>query len=96
VRIGWVTRLGAYLEVTTVMAVAQDMARQLGEPLPVVGRTLTQRLFEAGLLASRDETRKTHHVRITAQGTRQKTLHVALDTLGGGSDGTLDAADEED
>ncbi|SEP29534.1 DUF927 domain-containing protein [Trujillonella endophytica] len=87
VRIGWVTRLGAYLEVTTVMAVAQDMARQLGEPLPVVGRTLTQRLFEAGLLASRDETRKTHHVRLTAQGTRQKVLHLALATLGGGDEG---------
>jgi len=37
-------------------------------------------------LASRDEARKTHHVRITAQGTRQKTLHLALTTLGGGTD----------
>jgi hypothetical protein len=92
VRIGWVTRLGGYLEVTTVMAVAQDMARQLGEPLPVVGRTLTARLFEAGLLVSRDEARKTHHVRITAQGARQKVLHLALATLGGGDDLTLEGA----
>src|SRR3954469_15051688 len=91
-RIGWVTRLGVYLEATACMAAAQDMARTLGEPLPVTGRTLTQRLFEAGLLASRDEKRGTHTVRLTADGARQKVLHFAHDTFGGGDDLTLDDA----
>lgn len=89
-RIGWVTRLGVYLEATACMAAAQDMARTLGEPLPVTGRTLTQRLFEAGLLASRDEKRGTHTVRLTADGARQKVLHFGLDTFGGGDDLILD------
>jgi hypothetical protein len=50
----------------------------------VTGRKLTQRLFEAGLLVSRDETRNSNTRLVMADGSRQNVQHSALITFGGG------------
>ncbi|MHB0912154.1 MAG: DUF3854 domain-containing protein [Armatimonadota bacterium] len=75
-RIGWVDGEDVYLEPQAAFAVAQGMARDSGDTIPLRGKTLHKRLDEHGLLASTDTARSTLTVRRTLEGSRRNVLHL--------------------
>jgi hypothetical protein len=79
--IGWVEEDHLYLEPTAAYRVAQKMARDTGEALPVSEQTLKKRLRDKGLLASVDKKRETLTIRRSIGGTSPDVLHLWRTTL---------------
>src|SRR5262249_45852860 len=82
-KIGWVdvdmeagTAKGVYLLPEESYAVAQALARDIGEPLTVSPRTLHKRLHEQGHLVDVDRGRETLRVRRTLEGARRDVLAI--------------------
>lgn len=75
-RIGWVEGQNLYLEPEASFAVAQHLAEEQGESIPVTPQTLRRRLKEKGLLVTTDEGRKKLTIRKTLQGARRSVLHL--------------------
>jgi hypothetical protein len=72
--IGWCDENGLYLDSPAAFAALQRIGRETGEPLPV-GRTAWHRaLLAKGLLAKRDEGRRTHTYRRTIEGCMRSVL----------------------
>jgi len=80
-QIGWLDGNDLYLEPDTAFAVAQRLARDQGDSLPVNKNTLWKRLKEKGLLASFKEGRNL--VRVSIGSKRRYAIHVLADTLDG-------------
>jgi len=75
-RIGWVLGQSLYLEPEASYAVAQRLARDAGEAIPIASKTLHKRLKERGLLVSTDISRGTAAVRKMLEGSRRSVLHL--------------------
>ena len=73
--IGWLDGLDLYLDPDASFAVAQGVARDIGDPINVSPRTLHKRLRDRGLLASTENKRGTMTVRKMIAGRRQTLLH---------------------
>jgi hypothetical protein len=81
-RIGWVDGEDLYLEPEICFAVAQELARQQGDSLPVSTRTLWSRLKQRSLLASWDDTRQRNTVRRKLEGVKDREgLHLQASVL---------------
>jgi hypothetical protein len=83
-RIGWVDVADLYLEPEASYAVAQQLARDQGDGLPISPRTLRKRLKERGLLAEIDTERQVLTVRRTLEGQRRDVLHFSADLFSAG------------
>lgn len=81
-RIGWVDDTGIYLTPNAAMAAASEQARKSGNPFTRTQRMFAKCLFEAGLLAERDEERGVYTVRRHFAGRRASMLHLVPDALG--------------
>jgi hypothetical protein len=81
-RIGWIDGTDLYLEPEAALAVAQQVARDGGEPLLIGSRTLHRRLHERGLLVDVEETRGVLTVRRKLEECRRNVLYLHADTLG--------------
>jgi hypothetical protein len=81
-RIGWIDDSNLYLEPEASLAVAQQVARDGGDPLLISSRTLHRRLRERGLLVEVEEERGVLTVRRTVEARRRDVLYVRADTLG--------------
>jgi len=80
-RIGWLDGTDLYLEPDASFNLAQKLARDAGETLPVSRRTLGVRLREARRLKSYESGRHTVTVRRMMEGQRRKVLHFEADAL---------------
>ena len=77
---GWIDDQALYLEPDAAFAVAQKLARDQNDALPVTQRTLHKRLKEGNYLEnSHDSTRTTLTVRRTIEGQRRPILHLRKD-----------------
>lgn len=76
-RIGWIDGDALYLEPESSYAVAQQLARDQGESLPVTPQTLRKRLNDKGYLASHDQARETLTMRRKLEGRERSVLHFA-------------------
>lgn len=76
VSIGWLKGNNVYLQPEKAFTIAQQMAKELGEPLGVTLPTLQKRLFQKGRLKSRDEKRGRNTQRVTINYVRQTVLHL--------------------
>lgn len=98
-RVGWVSERDLYLEPEASYAIAQELARDQGDSLPVTPRTLHKRLNENGLLVSVDTHRQVLTVRRTVEGCRKDLLHLDAHLLapppGSSSEDSTQAAGEE-
>jgi hypothetical protein len=80
--IGWIDAADLYIQPEAAYAEAQELARQMGDALPIGGRTLWRRMHERGLLASRDAARERYTVRRTVGGvTSRDVIHLRADAL---------------
>ena len=70
-----------YLEPTASYGIAQRLARDEGEPIPVGPKTLAKRLDERGLLVSADRAQRRRTTRRDLEGARRRVLHIATGTL---------------
>ncbi len=75
-RIGWTKGEDLYLDGAATYAAANQMARDLGDNLPVGENTLRKRLEEKGILLSRERARDTPAVRRKLEGAVRKVLHM--------------------
>lgn len=82
--VGWIENTDIYLEPETSLAVAQHLARDQGETLPVSRHTLQLRLKEDGLLSSWDKARQRMTIRRTLGGAVRTVLHISQNSLTGG------------
>ena len=82
-RIGWVDGSDLYLELAASYAVAQDLARRLGDGLAVSRQTLCKRLKECGLLVSWERDKTT--TRRTLEGRERAVLHLRAASLCAGT-----------
>ncbi|HTU19242.1 MAG TPA: DUF927 domain-containing protein [Gemmataceae bacterium] len=81
-RIGWIDGGAVLLEPTASYGAAQEMAHRQGHALPVTARTLWKRLFDRGLLASRDEKRQRNTIRRTLESVKDRdVLHLRMEAL---------------
>jgi Domain of unknown function (DUF3854) len=82
-RVGWVEGDELWLEPDAAYAVAQDVARRVGDPFTVARTTLNKRLAERGFLSSTDlqTERSCVPVRRVIGGQRRQVLHLASATL---------------
>lgn len=80
-RIGWVSGQDLYLEPEASYAIAQRIARDSGDIIPVASKTLHKRLCERGLLVSIDENRNTLSTRRTLEGARRQVLHLRSESV---------------
>jgi hypothetical protein len=74
--IGWLERDDVYLQPEKAFTVAQQLAKELGEPLGVSQPTLQKRLRQKGLLKSWDHARERNTVRKTITLERRAVLHL--------------------
>ena len=81
-RIGWIDGTDLYLEQEAALTVAQQVARDGGEPLLIGSRTLHRRLHERGLLVDVEATRDVLTVRRNLESRRRDVLYLHVDTLG--------------
>jgi hypothetical protein len=82
--IGWVDGQFLYLIPAAAVALAQELAGKLGQPLPAGETTIAQRLDDAGLLCRHDAGRLT--TKVPVAGGRRRCWVLALATI-------VDAAD---
>jgi hypothetical protein len=75
-RIGWVEGGDVFLEPDAAYAAAQKLGAQGGENLYVTLATLTKRIAERSLLATRDADRSRNTIRRTFEGRRVTVLHI--------------------
>jgi hypothetical protein len=94
-RIGWIDGSDLYLEPEASLAVAQQVARDGGDPLLISSRTLHRRLRERGLLVAVEEEREVLTVRRTVEARRRDVLYLHANALGQ-LDPTLSAKAEDD
>ncbi|MGE0821736.1 MAG: hypothetical protein AB7G75_10945 [Candidatus Binatia bacterium] len=80
-KIGWLEEPNVYLEPDVAFAIAQKLARDQGESLPVSEQTLRKRLNEKGFLASIDHASQTLLVRRQLEGQQHRVLHLHVDTF---------------
>lgn len=85
-KVGWLNGDDLYLLPDAAYAAAQRVGQASGDGLSVTPGTLWKRLHERGLLVSRDASRQTLKVRITAEGHRPSVLHLSARALSGLSD----------
>ncbi|MBW3628046.1 MAG: DUF927 domain-containing protein [Gemmatimonadetes bacterium] len=85
-RIGWLDGGELYLEPEAAYRVAQLVARDSGDSLPLSLGSLKKRLGEFGVLASRDHARETLHIRKTLEGRQRNVLHLSAGALAALSD----------
>jgi hypothetical protein len=81
-RIGWIDDDDLYLEPEAGLAVAQQVAREGGDPLLIGSRTLHRRLHERGLLVNVDVNREVLTVRRVLEARRRDVLHLHAAALG--------------
>jgi hypothetical protein len=74
--IGWADDEDLYLSPDVAYSVAQRVAVSLNESLTVTPQTLWKRLYEAGHLASTDESRETLKIRRKLGGAQRNVLHL--------------------
>jgi hypothetical protein len=74
--IGWLEGDDVFLQPEKAFTMAQQMAKELGEPLGVAQPTLQKRLRQKGLLKSWDYGRERNTVRKTFGTARQTVLHL--------------------
>ena len=79
--VGWIEGGDLYLNPESSFAAVQRLAQAQGASLPITAQTLWKRLFEKGILASRDETRRRNIIRKTIAGNRRNAIHILADTL---------------
>ncbi len=80
--VGWLDHKDSlYLEPEASFAVAQRMAKEGSDGIPIASKTLHRRLREQGLLKSTDEKRGRVLVRRHRQGQRRAVLHLHKDIL---------------
>jgi hypothetical protein len=75
-RIGWLDEKNLYLEPDISFAVAQKLAKDEGDSLPISLPTLRRRLKEQKFLASWDQARETLTVRRILEGRTRNVLHT--------------------
>ena len=81
--IGWIGDEGLFLNFEAAQAVAQKLATDARDPLPIGGVTLKRCLNEAKMLASRELNRSRLTTRLPGDPARTPVLHVVADFLGG-------------
>lgn len=86
-RVGWIDEKGLYLEPDAAHAVARRIASETGENFGLTPQTLHKRLWEQGLLESRDDEHLT--VKRSVEGHRRRILHLRSQAL-------LDARGQEE
>jgi hypothetical protein len=79
--VGWLDGDDLYLDKQAAYAAAQQLGRDIGDPLAVTVQTLAKRLREQGNLASVDDARQTLTVRKTIAGRRREVLHLSTAAL---------------
>jgi len=79
-RFGWIEGEDLYLEPQAAFTVAQRIARDSGETLPIGSKTLHKRLDEKKLLKTKEREDRLL-VRRTLEGVRRGVLHLHPDTL---------------
>ena len=72
--IGWCDENGLYLDSPAAFAALQRIGQETGEPLPVSRTAWHRALLAKGLLAKRDEGRRTHTYRRTIEGCMPSVL----------------------
>lgn len=83
-RVGWIAADARtlYLDPEACYGAAIAYLRDVGDVLPMTLETLRRRLAQTpGMLASRDEIRKTSTIRRTFDGARREVLHVFIERL---------------
>jgi hypothetical protein len=86
-RIGWLDGDALYVEPDTSFAVAQQLARDQGESIPITPQTMRKRLKGKGYLASCDTARETLTVRRKLEGNTHDVLHLARALIANGLSG---------
>lgn len=94
-RIGWVDGEALYLEPEVSYAVAQRLARDGGDALPVSASTLRRRLAERGYLI-RESAREAVTARRTLEGQRRAVLALCVDALQRGASFMCEKPDQPD
>ena len=79
--VGWIDIGDLYLNPESSFAAVQRLAQAQGASLPITAQTLWKRLFEKGILASRDEARQRNIIRKVIGGNRRNAIHILADTL---------------
>ncbi len=79
--VGWIEGGDLYLNPESSFAAVQRLAQAQGASLPITAQTLWKRLFEKGILASRDDARRRNVVRKVIAGSRRNAIHIFADTL---------------
>ena len=75
-KIGWIKdEMNVFLDPSSSFVVAQRLARDQGERIPVTLSTLTKRLRRLNVLASADEPRETNTIRRTLEGGQHVVWH---------------------
>ncbi len=74
--IGWLDGNDVYLQPEKAFTMAQQMAKELGEPLGISQQTLQKRLRQKGLLKNWDHARQRNTTRVTLYNTRETVLHL--------------------
>ncbi len=77
---GWIEGEDLYLEPEVAFTVAQRIARDSGETLPIGSKTLHKRLDEKKLLKTKEREDRLL-VRRTLEGVRRSVLHLHADSL---------------
>jgi hypothetical protein len=82
-QVGWIDNDDVYLQPDAAYAAAQRLAGAQGGAFGIGQRTLWKRLFEAGVLASRETGRGRHTVRRTIGGIKRAVVHIKFGILDG-------------
>jgi hypothetical protein len=80
-RVGWIQRNQLYLETDAAYNVAQRLANEAGDTIPIASHTMRKRLREKDKLATTDERRGKIVVRRTLEGKRRDVLHLRRSLL---------------
>jgi hypothetical protein len=81
-KIGWLFPSGdLYLLTGPLLKVTQQMATRCGGHLPLTKKSLGKKLFEKGLLLSRDEQRGRYAVRRSIEGSRPEVFHLNAESI---------------
>ncbi len=79
-RIGWTDEDEVYLQPDTAFTVAQQMAREMGDPITVSAQTLRKRMKDEGVLRIDEGRRHRFTIRKNIEGKRHEVLCLPLNT----------------
>jgi uncharacterized protein DUF3854 len=83
-RIGWIEKEDVYLDSDNAFAVAQKLARDQGDSIPVTLQTLRKRLKQQNFLASWDDSSESILVKRVCENQKRRVLHLKKDIFSEG------------